>query len=732
MSADFTPPLKPYSDINKFKFWCQKVLPIVYDDSLSYYEVLNKVVNYLNEVIENMDNVEDNVKSIYDAFVELQDYVNEYFDNQDWQSMVNNKIDQLIIEGYFEEIIEPLVTEDFNRIVLEFNEFKEEVNDDIDDFKQDVNDDLQTQNENISVLVARMDTFASLPDGSTAGDAELLDIRVGANGVTYSSAGAAVRGQVGELNSSLTFPFTDTSLFEGGSISSTDGTNTNSAYFVRTKTYIDKSIKIIRPLTGYEIKLLAYSNGAYVGTWNGTSYGTTAVSLTGSFCLPLLGNYDYKVALKKTNGNMIDVNDATNLVFYKATDTTLTKKGEAADAKETGDIILSEDNYIKRIATKYTTLTLSDIEWIDNYYLTINNAPTAADGYRYSNPIEVKSGDSVTYTITSINNIAVALAAYDRDLNYIKSESIYYDSEYASGSLVTFTGTYVVPQNVRYIKICQKISTSGQSVSIPCFISIPSDNEKRIDVIEHDIEALDLSNQWYNKKWVAFGTSITDNWSEYSYITHGDHAGEHTGKYVPYLLDMSELSSNTFVNRGIAGGSINGHILYYLRYYTANMADADLITIEGSVNDFAVGIPLGSVGDTVPYTNDLLPDSSASGTFAGACYQAFTTAITNAPNAVIVFLTDTTGKGDGYENYSQTRTNSLGLYQIDYINMAISVAKFVGIPVIECGSRSMINAQNPDYIADHIHHTYLGGYQYAKTIWSELKNIPLKALSIPE
>lgn len=38
--------------LETFKFWCFKVLPLVYDDSLSYYEILCKIVDYINKLID--------------------------------------------------------------------------------------------------------------------------------------------------------------------------------------------------------------------------------------------------------------------------------------------------------------------------------------------------------------------------------------------------------------------------------------------------------------------------------------------------------------------------------------------------------------------------------------------------------------------------------------------------------------------------------------------------------
>lgn len=45
--------------IDKLKYWCTKILPLVYDDSLSYYEVLCKTSAKLNEVIESTNGLLD-------------------------------------------------------------------------------------------------------------------------------------------------------------------------------------------------------------------------------------------------------------------------------------------------------------------------------------------------------------------------------------------------------------------------------------------------------------------------------------------------------------------------------------------------------------------------------------------------------------------------------------------------------------------------------------------------
>jgi len=97
-----------------FHFWCQHVLPLVYDDSLSYYEVLCKVVDYLNHVIDDLNNATGQYGEINKAIEVLNDEVDVL--NQEIQKVKDGEyIDAYIpalaewIDKNFKELIGDMV-----------------------------------------------------------------------------------------------------------------------------------------------------------------------------------------------------------------------------------------------------------------------------------------------------------------------------------------------------------------------------------------------------------------------------------------------------------------------------------------------------------------------------------------------------------------------------------------------------------------------------------------------
>lgn len=75
-----------------------------------------------------------------------------------------------------------------------------EMHDALDGFDDILETELTKMDGSIDVLKARMDTFTALGEGSTTGDAELIDARVGADGTVYDTLGKANREQFSKLD----------------------------------------------------------------------------------------------------------------------------------------------------------------------------------------------------------------------------------------------------------------------------------------------------------------------------------------------------------------------------------------------------------------------------------------------------------------------------------------------------------------------------------------------------
>ena len=61
-----------------FRFWCYKVLPLVYDDSLSYYEILCKMVTYINNLIETDKLQNDEIDKLKQEIQVVQNWIDNF------------------------------------------------------------------------------------------------------------------------------------------------------------------------------------------------------------------------------------------------------------------------------------------------------------------------------------------------------------------------------------------------------------------------------------------------------------------------------------------------------------------------------------------------------------------------------------------------------------------------------------------------------------------------------
>ena len=107
---------------NNFKFYCQKVLPLVYDESLSYYEVLCKLTEYMNTMFETQENFEAALaqlnlqqQNLANQFIELRQSVSEDLAamNETLEKIKNGDYIDLYldpIKEYIDENVQKLVS----------------------------------------------------------------------------------------------------------------------------------------------------------------------------------------------------------------------------------------------------------------------------------------------------------------------------------------------------------------------------------------------------------------------------------------------------------------------------------------------------------------------------------------------------------------------------------------------------------------------------------------------
>ena len=525
---------------------------------------------------------------------------------------------------------------------------------------------------------------------------------------------SAIKADLDAIESSVTTTETKTLTYddiewEGGYMKANGDITTHAAYKVSELLPVSAGDSVVydglRTLGNGYIAIAAYDSNEAVQTAKSLT-GSDSSSMSGTYTVPdgisyiRLSTYVSATSSGITNYfNSVTMPVSTSR--FESLDNSLTEIEAEQTAQAAQIAELAQDNYFEYTVTGFEPYGISTSGRVDNHGDVQTHSTSVHSDY-----LSTEGMVSITAHIKGVKNNSAVVAAYDENHNFISGKSIIAsDPEAVSGSWCYGDGTITITDDVKYIRICRCATASVSAndtitvVKYRSFVEDYRNTENRVDVLEEKTDSI-----WKGKKWYAFGTSLTDTRDSYH-----DVNGDPTGKYIGFL---NEYMQADLVNLGRAGGGItsysNGSILSLIQ--STDFSDADLVTVEGFVNDYQAAP--GTIEDA---TTD---------TLCGALKALVEAVYTTAPKATLVLITETQGQlnaqnaGWPHDHKSQT-----GHYQFEYNDAIINIGRFYGCHVIDAGSKSQINEFHPEYLVDHIHHSWAGGKQYADTIWEELKNI---------
>ena len=192
---------------------------------------INKHEVDIDTLFKQNENDLCSIKELYRKLKEIEEKISQI-------KYIDSKLADKLKKDY-EKLKRIIIDEN---IQLQLNNKIDDFNTQLDNMFNKIKEQLETKasKDEVDVERKRIDSFTSLPSGSTTGDAELVDGRIGANGPTYANIGSNIR-EIAKgkaiLNNSLTpkkfndnlyklsseVLFTDLTLTEGYYLDPNDG-----------------------------------------------------------------------------------------------------------------------------------------------------------------------------------------------------------------------------------------------------------------------------------------------------------------------------------------------------------------------------------------------------------------------------------------------------------------------------------------------------------------------------
>lgn len=505
----------------------------VYDfDVYTSMELYYKIANKLNEVIKELMRFEGLVS---DEVIKQNEKL-IYLLGEGLNNEVVKKINQMVADGTMDTIINHNV---FNSLNNKVENYKEELSSQIKD---------KANNNDLEIERKRINNLAKLSEGSTTGDAELLDIRIGHDNVVYDNAGDAVRSQYKKLKD-----ITDTiaTISKVTSKNVINLYNTNAESKGCTLNVTDEIITIngvATATTDLNLNMNFLEDGIYT-----FKYEIIEGNLTGNLQFCHQSELGFNVNQKGTTVNIANMNRSkirlmTGVVCDNLKIRLWAWKGESIGNWETfgtytvtslndnlkvssAELALKKTDEIHEIAKSnkinfrnFTALENLNIESMDNAFVNAHNGKIqSSTGFRIDK-FYLKQGEKLVLDCIAGENIAT-ISTWDKGYN------IMFDAPCVATNREQNTYSYVATKKEEYIIVCGR-TTEGEYNYYKEIDTSMNMNKHMLNYID-SLQYNNMFASYYFKglKGIAIGDSLT-----YGVVDGTTGSAKNTDKNYPYWL----------------------------------------------------------------------------------------------------------------------------------------------------------------------------------------------------